>query len=534
MGPNQDRLFLGFDSSTQGIKAALIDARLNVIHESAVNYDSELPAYKTKGGVHSHADGLTFTSPTLMWAEALDLLLTKMKRADGALSKVVAISGSGQQHGSVWFKKGAQSSLQRLDGAKDLKTQLADAFSVSESPIWMDASTTAQCRALEAALGGPQAVADLTGSRAFERFTGNQIAKISQQQAEAYANTERIALVSSFMASLFVGDYAPIDTADGSGMNLMDIRSKTWAPQAVKNTAPDLAGKLGAIAAAHTPIGKISRYFVQRYGFSAGTQIFAFSGDNPCSLAGLRLQETGDIAISLGTSDTLFGSLAQPSPSATEGHIFANPVDPHAYMAMVVRMNGSLTREYIRDQAAGGSWEGFNQALAQTRPGNAGHIGFYVKDPEITPPILKTGMYRFGPNGAKADAFPGPIDVRALVESQFLSMRIHGANIGIRPKSILATGGASANQGLIQIIANVFGAPVFTGEQPNSASIGAAYRALHGWTCAQKGSFVSFAEVMADAPPFKKSATPDSQAHQGYNEMIPTYARLEDAVVKSA
>ena len=45
-------------------------------------------------------------------------------------------------------------------------------------------STTKQCRQLEKALGGPQAVADLTGSVAYERFTGNQIAKIAQKTPE--------------------------------------------------------------------------------------------------------------------------------------------------------------------------------------------------------------------------------------------------------------------------------------------------------------------------------------------------------------
>jgi sugar (pentulose or hexulose) kinase len=43
----------------------------------------------------------------------------------------------------------------------------------------------------------------------------------------------------------------------------------------------------------------------------------------------------GDIAISLGTSDTLFGVLEKPKPSGKEGHILANPVDPRTYMAML-------------------------------------------------------------------------------------------------------------------------------------------------------------------------------------------------------
>lgn len=51
------------------------------------------------------------------------------------------------------------------------------------------------------------------------------------------------------------------------------------------------------------------------------------------SLAGMSLQG-GDVAVSLGTSDTLFLWLTTPRP-ALEGHIFVNPVDDDAYMALL-------------------------------------------------------------------------------------------------------------------------------------------------------------------------------------------------------
>ena len=84
-----------------------------------------------------------------------------------------------QQHGSVYWSKDAQTSLALLKKEKSLREQLIPiAFSIVKCPIWQDSSTIEECKLLEAAVGGAQALADLTGSRAYERFTGNQIAKV--------------------------------------------------------------------------------------------------------------------------------------------------------------------------------------------------------------------------------------------------------------------------------------------------------------------------------------------------------------------
>lgn len=527
---NATPLFLGLDSSTQSLKAIAIDAQFKIHAEFAVNFDADLPQFKTQGGVHKSADGLTVTSPPQLWVAALDLLLERMATAKFPFAEVVAVSGSGQQHGSIFFRKGARAALKSLKANLSLHDQTKDLFSVAASPIWMDSSTTAQCRALETMLGGAQAVADLTGSRAYERFTGNQIAKILQTQKTQFEATERISLVSSFVASLLIGDYAPIDVSDGSGMNLLDIRSKSWAQKALDATAPGLAAKLGAPAASHTVAGRIHTYFVSRYGFKPECAVITFSGDNPCSLAGLRLQQAGEVAISLGTSDTLFGALTAPKPSASEGHIFASPVAPAGYMAMIVYKNGSLTREDVRNRVAKGSWKEFGAALARTQPGNGGHIGFFLKEPEITPPILKTGIHRFDANDARLEQFAPDVEVRAVVEGQFLSMRLHSAHVGITPTTILATGGASVERGILRVMSDVFGVPVFTADKPNSAALGAAYRALHGWTCQTRGAFVPFAEAMRGAPAFIRTMEPDSKAHAVYTTMLKRYEKLEKRV----
>ncbi|PUZ73140.1 hypothetical protein GQ55_2G451000 [Panicum hallii var. hallii] len=494
-------LFLGFDSSTQSLKATVLNNELTIVASEIVNFDSELQHYKTEGGVYrdSTDDGHIF-SPTIMWVEALELLLEKLKPKIN-FSKVVAVSGSGQQHGSVYWKKGSKAVLSSLDSSKSLLLQLKDAFSTMNSPIWMDSSTTKQCRDIENAVGGALELAKLTGSRAYERFTGPQIRKIYQTEPNVYEDTERISLVSSFMASILVGSYASIDETDGAGMNLMDINQRTWSKTVLEATAPGLEAKLGNLAPAYSAAGRIAPYFVERFQFDKNCLVIQWSGDNPNSLAGLTLNTPGDLAISLGTSDTVFGITAEAKPSL-EGHVFPNPVEPDGYMVMLCYKNGSLTREDVRNQCAEKSWDVFNSYLEKTPPLNGGKLGFYYKDHEILPP-LPVGFHRYiveNLDDASSDnlierevaEFNPPSEVRAIIEGQMLSMRGHAERFGMPnpPRRIIATGGASSNDSILKSIAQIFGCPVFTVQRPDSASLGAALRAAHGWLCNAEGSFV--------------------------------------------
>uniref|UniRef100_A0A7N1A6E3 Xylulose kinase n=1 Tax=Kalanchoe fedtschenkoi TaxID=63787 RepID=A0A7N1A6E3_KALFE len=503
----QDALFLGFDSATQSMKATVLDSNLKIVHSEAVHFDTELPHYKTKDGVYrdESVDG-RIVSPTIMWVEALDLVLEKLSKSNLDFSKIVAVSGSGQQHGSVYWKTGSPKILASLEAGKRLVEQLKDAFFIKESPIWMDSSTTAQCREIEKAVGGAMELSQLTGSRAYERFTGPQIRRIFQTQPDVYRDTERISLVSSFMASILIGKYAHIDQTDGAGMNLMDIKNRTWSKEVLEATAPGLADKLGELAPAHAVAGSISPYFVERFRFDKNCLVIQWSGDNPNSLAGLSLSSPGDVAISLGTSDTVFGITKELKPRL-EGHVFPNPVDTESYMVMLVYKNGSLTREDVRNRYAEKSWEVFNNYLEQTPPLNDGKIGFYYKEHEILPP-LPVGYHRYvvgnlltgsleGLEAKEVQEFDAPSEVRAVIEGQFLSMRAHAERFGMPtpPKRIIATGGASANQSILRSISSIFGCDIYTVQQPDSASLGAALRAAHGWVCEKNGSFVPMKSV---------------------------------------
>eukprot|EP00092_Neocalanus_flemingeri_P014859 GFUD01016044.1.p1 GENE.GFUD01016044.1~~GFUD01016044.1.p1 ORF type:complete len:541 (+),score=138.72 GFUD01016044.1:243-1865(+) len=526
----EEKCYIGLDFSTQQIKAVVINAGLEVTAETHVHFDSMLPEYRTYGGVHT--SGKRVTAPTIMWVKALDMLLDKLRVAGVEFSKVAGISGAGQQHGSVYWRKGAEDILAGLQPERFMHEQLSSAFSVQDSPIWMDCSTSEQCALLEASVGGPEKLSEISGSRAYERFTGNQICKLRMQRGESYSNTERVSLVSSFAASLLVGRVAGIDWADAGGMNLLDIRTRQWNQDLLDAVGPDLASKLGVPISSSTVVGTMSTYMQDRYGFDPECVVGAFTGDNPSSLAGLAMKE-GDIGLSLGTSDTVFVWLKDPQPQLT-GHVWPNPVDETAYMALLCYKNGSLTRERLRDSCADGNWDIFNELIDSTTRGNFGNIGMYFDHPEIVPDGLQ-GDYRFNKSDDPAIRFASnETEVRALIEGQMMAKRVHAERIGFHLSSdtrILVTGGASVNTAILQVIADVFNANVYTQSAANSAAMGGAYRALH---LAKGGDKTcSFSEMIAPvAEAARLVARPNKDAVSTYNPLIERFKHLEKVVIE--
>lgn len=517
------KLFLGLDSSTQSLSAVIIDyERSKVVYDKSLNFDQALPHYKTQNGVLPNPDPLVKHSPPLMWAEALDLLLTMMKKDGVALGEILAVSGSGQQHGSVYFNHRAAAALANLDAGKSLKENLKGVFSRATSPIWMDSSTAAECEEIRKALGGVKATAEQTGSDTFERFTGPQIRKFYKMEPDAYTQTAYIALVSSFMASLVAGRIAPIDYGDGAGMNLMDIQKKVWHEGALKATAPDLEKKLPSLADSAKVVGDVSSYFVKKFGLNPKAQVFPWSGDNPCSAVGLGLIKEGMAAVSLGTSDTYFGSMTNcRTDEHGEGHAFGSPAG--GYMSLICFKNGSLAREKIRDAYGIKSWKEFGELMASKPPGNNGGILLPWFEAEIVPRVNRPGIHRFDLDEKDAAA-----NCRAIVEAQMLSKRLHARWMKVAPDRIYATGGASNDPALLRVMADVMNCRVRRIEVSKSAALGAALMAAHGWLV-QAGEKPRWEAVVARfADPIAGSEVrPNLEAAKAYDELIEKYAACE-------
>ncbi|HAO80483.1 MAG TPA: carbohydrate kinase [Verrucomicrobia subdivision 3 bacterium] len=523
------KLFLGLDSSTQSLSAVVIDLDTRkVVYEKSLNFDRALPQYKTQNGVLPNRDPLVKHSSPLLWADALDLIFAEMKKDSVALGEILAISGSGQQHGSVYFNERIDAALANLDPQKTLVENLRGVFARKTSPIWMDSSTAAECAEIRKKLGGIKYTASRTGSDTFERFTGPQIRKFAKTEPKAYAKTAHIALVSSFMASLLAGKIAPIDFGDGAGMNLMDIHRKVWDTDALKATAPNLKKKLPPLAASGKVIGPVSAYFVNKYGLNPAALATAWTGDNPASVIGLGLIKPGQVAISLGTSDTFFGSMEKCQTDENgEGHVFGSPTG--GYMTLICFKNGSLAREKIRELYGIAGWKQFGELLKQTKPGNDGGILLPWFEAEIVPRVNQPGVHRFDLDEKNVAA-----NCRAIFEAQMLSMRLHSQWMNVSPKKIYATGGAANDRALLQVLADVMNCRVLRIEVSKSAALGAALQAAHGWLV-ESGAQPKWEKLVAGFcnPIPNSEIRPDKKSARIYDQLVEKYAACEREALES-
>jgi xylulokinase len=458
-------LTLGIDSSTQSVKALVYNVEdKSVVTAVSVNFGKDLPEFGCPDGFIPNEDPLVRQADPLLWVAALDKVLQKLADSFDT-SKIDAISGDGQQHGSVYLGDGWSTALASLSDPSDGRTlveRLDGAFSRSVAPIWMDSSTHAEVAALDVRFG--EALRLRTGSPAIERFTGPQIMKFAKDDPTAYAATKRIHLVSSFLCSILAGADAPVDTGDGAGMNLLDLGKDAWDREICDFVATGLLEKLPCVCDGSCNL-RLAGYFA-KYGLRPGIPIAPFTGDNPASLVGTGADKPGIAVISLGTSDTFFAAMPdfRTDPDGC-GHVFGNPSG--GFMSLACFKNGSLAREKVRAMV-GCDYRFFDETAFELAAGFQGRAFPYFEE-EITPKHEATGIEA----DFRWDEASDAEKVVAIVRGQVLNMFERTRWIGSFD-TIRVTGGASRSKGIRGTIAAVFGAKVETLDVPDSAALGGA------------------------------------------------------------
>lgn len=365
---------------------------------------------------------------------------------------------------------------------------------------------------------------------------------------------------------MFLGKVAPIDIGDVGGMNLWEIHGGKWNEQLLKlaggkDDTSGLKARLGDVPEdGGIRLGSISKYYVERYGFSSDCSVMPSTGDNPSTILALPLRES-DAMVSLGTSTTFLMSTPHYKPDPAY-HFMNHPAAPGLYMFMLCYKNGGLAREQIRDElnkstdAKPGSWAKFDETalhsapVSQTSDKDLMRLGLFFPRPEIVP-NLHAGQWRFTYDAAndklqEQSSDPLPDDARTIIESQMLSLRLRshnlvsspGGSLPPQPRRVYLVGGGSANKAIAKIAGEVLGGSegVFKLDiGGNACALGSAYKAV--WACERKKGegFEDLISSRWDEAKFVERIAEGYQegVYEKYGEAVKGFGEMEKLVLKT-
>ena len=470
-------LFAGWDVSTQSAKLLVIDADTRqIVFNKAINYDNDLPHYKTKeGAIQGLGEGASESDPN-MWLEAMNALLKQLAESSVNQRDILSMSVSGQQHGLVALDK--EGNLSR-----------------SRSKLWNDFSTQAECDLLTEKVGGLDTIVKEVSNSQRTGYTAAKIFHIYRHEREIYDNTATFFLVHNFINYYLTGGknggVKVMEPGDTSGTALYNIATGQWSDCVINAIDPGLKAKLAPVRPSTKSIGKISKELVERYGLNPDCDIDAGTGDNMYGAVGTGNVTPGIVTISLGTSGTAYTYLEQPFVDPT-GEIAGFCDSTGHYLPLLCVSNLANGYNDIL-KIYGISHAEFSDIVKLSPVGNNGRLIVPWYQGERTPdvPLGAPTYFGFG----LADLTKKETVCRGVLEGHLLNLYDGFKRMPVKPSEIRLTGGISRSVAWREAIANMFNAETVAVEG-EGAAMGAALHAL--WVHEnERGRAISLAEVVA-------------------------------------
>jgi xylulokinase len=283
----------------------------------------------------------------------------------------------------------------------------------------------------------------------------------------------------------------------------------------------------------NTPAGTVSPEAADLYGIPEEALVSSGGGDNMMSAIGTGTVKDGFLAMSLGTSGTLFGFSDTPVIDPT-GNLAAFCSSSGGWLPLLCTMNCTVASEELRS-LFGLSLDELTAEAGKAPIGAEGIAVLPFFNGERTP-NLPGGRASF--NGITSANFRRENLLRATLESAIFGMRIglEGfSDLGFKAKEIRLTGGGSKSPLWQSIAANVMNLPVRVPASAEAAAMGAAIQAL--WCLLSrlpdgKKKKPSIASLAEEHVALEGGATvkPDKKAVAAYGKAYAEYERYLGAL----
>jgi len=489
-------LVAGIDAGTQSLKVLVYDpAKRNVVASASAALELD-----------SAADGSREQRPA-DWVAALHSCFAAI--TPSVRSRISALAVSGQQHGFV-----------PLDAAGEV---------LAPAKLWCDTSTAAECTQIMDAAGGTAQTIALAGNPILTGYTASKLPWTRTHRPDAYARLATILLPHDYLNFVLTGERF-CEHGDASGTGWLDVRTRTWSPELLRATDPerDLADCLPPIVPPEA-LFDIAPAAAKSFGLPATVKVAVGGGDNMMAAIGTGCVVPGRLAMSLGTSGTLFAYSDTPVVDP-EGAWAAFCSSTGGWLPLICTMNCTVVTEQVAD-AFDFSTRFGDGHLRTTPPGADGLVMLPFLNGERTPDLPHGKGVLAGLD--TTNMTPAHL-YRAAMEGATYSLK-YGydafVRAGMQFDRIVLTGGGSNSAAWRQLVADVFGLPVDVPTQSEGAAFGAALQALWalGHARGDEASIADIAERHVALDP-QLSARPEPARAPAYATAYARFLRYLDAV----
>jgi xylulokinase len=413
-------LVAGVDSSTQSAKVLLCQAEDGMV---------------VAEGSAAHPGG-TECDPEAWW-DALQ------QAGAGLLDRAAAIAVAGQQHGMVVLDAG---------GAV-----------IRPALLWNDLRSSAAAATVTAELGGPRWWAENTGSVPGASFTVSKLRWLAEHEPANARAVARVMLPHDWL-TWRLGAAEPVtDRGDASGTGYFATPAGRWMPS-VAAIALGHEPALPRVAAPSEAVGQTI----------SGALLGPGTGDNMAAALGLGLVP-GEVAVSVGTSGTVFAVTSQPAADPS-GAVAGFADATGRFLPLVCTANAGRVLVAAATMT-GTDLPGLGQRALVAEPGAGGVTLLPYFDGERTPDRpLATGVMS---GLTTSNATPQNV-ARAAVEGVLASLADAAdllTDYGVELDRVLLIGGGARSQAIRTLAPGIFGRDVETPDPREYVALGAARQA---------------------------------------------------------
>ena len=438
----------GIDAGTQSVKVVVYDDQARRVVATA-SAPLELIS-GDDGSREQHPDA---------WVKAVGACFANI---DPSLRRNVrALAVSGQQHGFV-----------PVDAAGEV---------LAPAKLWCDTSSSAECAEIMDAVGGAERSIAIAGNPILAGYTASKLPWTRKHRPEVYRRLAKILLPHDYLNFWLTGE-AFCEHGDASGTGWLDVRTRQWSPAMLKAIDPqrDLSDCLPPLVPTES-VFPLRADRAEELGLSPDVLVAVGGGDNMMAAIGTGCVVPGRLAMSLGTSGTLFAYSDTPVIDPAGGWA-AFCSSTGGWLPLICTMNCTVATETIA-KLFGFSTRAGDTHIAATPAGADGLTFLPFLNGERTPdlPLGKGVLTGLSPHNASPAHF-----YRAAMEGATFTLK-YGYDAflaaGMSFDRIVLTGGGSASAAWRQMIADVFGLPVEVPREAEGAAFGAALQAV--WSLSQ-------------------------------------------------